>query len=138
MPRVLVIDDDESVRGAIEALLRPENCDVVLAENARRGAELFGTSPFDVVMVDIFMPGMNGLETIKDFRRADPEMPIIAMSGFRFRSAGMPMPDFLKIASELGATYCLSKPFRPQQLFEAIDVCVRLPAQRRRAVSVRT
>jgi CheY-like chemotaxis protein len=124
MPRVLVIDDDESVRGAIEALLQPENCEIVLAENAREGAEQFGADKFDIVMVDIFMPGMNGLETIKDFRRLAPDMPIVAMSGFRFRNSGLPMPDFLKIAADLGATHCLSKPFRPQQLFAAIEACM--------------
>jgi CheY-like chemotaxis protein len=129
MPRVLVIDDDESVRTAIAALLAPENCEIVLAENARRGAERFEAESFDIVMIDIFMPGMNGLETIKDFRRLAPQMPIVAMSGFRFRNAGLPMPDFLKIAADLGADYCLSKPFRPQQLFAAIDACLSKEAQ---------
>jgi CheY-like chemotaxis protein len=123
MPRILVIDDDESVRGAIDALLRPENHEIVLADSARQGAEHFGASKFDIVMVDIFMPGMNGLETIKDIRKTAPDLPIVAMSGFRFRNSGIPMPDFLKIAADLGATYCLSKPFRPQQLFDAIQAC---------------
>ena len=123
MPRVLVIDDDESVRAAIAALLQTD-FEIVLAENARRGAERFGAEKFDIVMVDIFMPDMNGLETIKDFRRLVPDMPIVAMSGFRFRSAGVPTPDFLKIAADLGATYCLSKPFRPQQLAAAIAACL--------------
>jgi CheY-like chemotaxis protein len=123
-----VIDDDESVRAAIAALLQPD-CEIVLAEDARRGSERFEVEKFDAVMVDIFMPGMNGLETIKDFRKLAPDMPIVAMSGFRFRGSGAPTPDFLKIAAELGATHCLPKPFRPQQLFAAIAACIPSSAQ---------
>lgn len=135
MRRILVIDDDESVRGAIGALLQQDDSEIVLAENARRGAELFGAQRFDIVMVDIFMPGMNGLETIKDFRKLAPDLPIVAMSGFRFRSNGIPMPDFLEIAAELGATCCLSKPFRPQQLFAAIAACTPNATQARTCIA---
>jgi CheY-like chemotaxis protein len=123
MPRVLVIDDDESIRDAINALLRCQSCDTVLAENALAGLKALEQDSFDIAMVDIFMPGMNGLEAIKDIRRIAPHMPIVAMSGFRFRNEGPAKPDFLKIAADLGAAHCLSKPFGPQQLFAAIDAC---------------
>jgi CheY-like chemotaxis protein len=84
-------------------------------------------------MVDIFMPGMDGLETIRGFRERAPTVPIVAMSGFRFRnSCTAPAPDFLGMAIKLGATYCLQKPFGPQQLMAAITACLgeRLPKNR--------
>ena len=130
MTRVLVIDDDQSVRSAIEALLRRQDCVTVLAESARVGIKTFEASHFDLVMVDIFMPGMNGLDTIKGFRERAPTVPIVAMSGFRFRNSPMAAaPDFLEMASKLGATYCLQKPFGPQQLMAAVNACLgeRLP-----------
>jgi DNA-binding response OmpR family regulator len=138
MARVLVIDDDESVRMAIEALLQHEDWVAVLADSGRLGAKTFETSHFDVVMIDIFMPGMDGLETIKGFRKRAPKVPIIAMSGFRFRSSSTaPAPDFLGIAAQLGATYCLQKPFGPEQLVAAIKACLgdRLPAKSAAAAS---
>jgi DNA-binding response OmpR family regulator len=124
MPRILVIDDDQSVRDAIEALLRHQDCVAVLADNGNIGSMTFEKSEFDVVMVDIFMPGMNGLETIKGFRERAPTVPIIAMSGFRFRNSMTPAPDFLGMAAKLGAAYCLRKPFGPQQLMAAINACL--------------
>ena len=129
MTRVLVIDDDKSVCVAIETLLRRQDCVAVVADSGELGAEAFEASNFDVVMVDIFMPGMDGLETIKGFRQRAPTVPIVAMSGFRFRSSIAPAPDFLGMATKLGATCCLRKPFGPQQLMAAINVCLgdRLP-----------
>jgi len=124
MTRILVIDDDKSVCIAIETLLQLQDCSVVVANNGQLATSIFEASSFDVVMVDIFMPGMDGLETIKGFRERAPTMPIIAMSGFRFRSTLAPTPDFLGMAAKLGATYCLSKPFGSRQLMAAINACV--------------
>ena len=125
MTRILVIDDDRSVSIAIETLLQLQDCSVVLANNGQLATSIFEASRFDVVMVDIFMPGMDGLETIKGFRERAPTVPIIAMSGFRFRSTLAPTPDFLGMATKLGATCCLSKPFGSRQLMTAINACLR-------------
>jgi CheY-like chemotaxis protein len=124
MTRVLVIDDDKSVCIAIETLLRRQNYVAVVADSGELGSKTFEASNFDVVMVDIFMPGMDGLETIKAFRRRAPTVPIVAMSGFRFRSSIASAPDFLGMATKLGATCCLRKPFGSWQLMAAIDVCL--------------
>ncbi len=124
MTRILVIDDDKSVCIAIETLLRHQGCTAVVAENGHLGVETFERSDFDVVMIDIFMPELDGLETIKSFRRRAPAVPIVAMSGFRFRNSATPAPDFLGMAAELGASYCLRKPFGPQQLMAAIQACL--------------
>jgi CheY-like chemotaxis protein len=124
MTRVLVIDDDQSVCTAIETLLLHQDCDAVLADSGHLDAKIFEASNFDVVMVDIFMPGMDGLQTIKGLRERAPMVPIVAMSGYRFRSSRTPAPDFLAMATKLGATCCLHKPFGPQQLIAAINVCL--------------
>jgi DNA-binding response OmpR family regulator len=125
MARVLVIDDDQSVRTAIEALLRYQEFAVVLANSGQLGSNILETAQFDVVMVDIFMPGMDGLETIKAFRKRAPATPIIAMSGFRFCSSHVALaPDFLGMAIKLGAARCLRKPFRPEQLMAAVNACL--------------
>ena len=132
MTHVLVIDDDKSVCLSLEIWLRHQGCVATLANSGRLGIETFESYPFDLVMVDIFMPGMDGIETIKRFRTRAPGVPIIAMSGFTFRdSSSASAPDFLAMAARLGATYCLRKPFGPQQLKTAIKACLEpaVPAQ---------
>jgi CheY-like chemotaxis protein len=131
MTRILVIDDDQSVRIAIQTLLLDQDCVAILAVDGGAGIRTFESGFFDLVMVDIFMPGIDGLEVIKRFRESAPRVPIIAMSGFRFRGACVaPVPDFLGMAAKFGATYCLQKPFGPQQLMAAVNGCLGQPLRR--------
>jgi len=99
-------------------LLSCQGCDAVHASDAHTGVQAFKSSKFDVVLVDIFMPGVDGLKTIKEFRERAPSLPIVAMSGFRFRLPGL---DVLGMAAELGASFCLRKPFALEQLMEAVN-----------------
>jgi CheY-like chemotaxis protein len=128
MMRILVIDDDRSVGAAIETLLRNNGCSVVLRDSSHLGIEAFDASTFDLVLVDIFMPEPDGLETIKYLRKRSPAIPIVAMSGFRFRSTIVPTLDFLEMAAALGATCCLRKPFSPEQMMAVINACLPLRA----------
>jgi CheY-like chemotaxis protein len=118
--RILVIDDDACVSTAIRAILARHQCETVLASRAHAGIHTFRASEFDVVMVDLFMPGMNGLDTITRIRN-ESAVPIIAMSGFRLRNSLDPGQDFLGMAKQRGATASLRKPFSPPQLVAAID-----------------
>jgi DNA-binding response OmpR family regulator len=118
--RILVIDDDACVSSAIRAILARRQCEAVSALRAHAGIHTFHTSGFDVVMVDLFMPGMNGLDTITQIR-SESAVPIIAMSGFRLRNSLDPDQDFLGMAMLRGATISLRKPFSPPQLVAAID-----------------
>lgn len=121
MTRVLVIEDDRSVSLAIQNMLVHQGCEAVLATDAQQGSQALEAAEFDVVMIDIFIPGMDGLKTIKDIRQRMPTVPIVAMSGFRFRNSMSPTLDFLGMAAQIGANSCLRKPFSPQQLREAIN-----------------
>jgi len=124
MSRVLVVDDDKAVRTAIQVVLEHEGFDVVLAADGSGGISAVQTGQFDVVIVDIFMPGMDGLETIRMFHRHAPSVPIIAISGFLFRDSSKPAPDFLNMATKLGAAYSLHKPFRPKDLLRVVKACL--------------
>jgi CheY-like chemotaxis protein len=123
MARILVVDDDIAVRVAIRAMLERAGHVVVLAECGHDGAEAIEAFAFDLAIVDIFMPNMNGIETIRVFRRSAPRLPIIVISGYVFRDAGGPAPDFFRMAVELGAAACLHKPFKPAELMHAIEAC---------------
>jgi CheY-like chemotaxis protein len=123
MAHILVIDDDVAVRNAIRLILQHKGHGVVVAEGGQRGVEAIEAYAFDAVIVDIFMPGMDGLQTIKCLRQHAPKVAIIAMSGYAFRETSRPVPDFLKMACDLGATCSLRKPFKAWEIIRAVETC---------------
>jgi CheY-like chemotaxis protein len=120
--RVLVVDDDESVGVAIQAILSRRNYRTELASGAYAGIQALASSRFDVVLVDLFLTGMSGIDAIAHMRQLS-EISIIAMSGFRLRSSLDPI-DHFGTAMQRGASTCIRKPFSPRQLIEAIDSSV--------------
>jgi DNA-binding NtrC family response regulator len=68
---------------------------------------------------------MDGLETIRAFNKHAPAVPVIAISGFLFRDSATPAPDFLAMATKLGAAYSLHKPFRPKELLRVVEACLK-------------
>jgi CheY-like chemotaxis protein len=128
MPHVLIIDDDRLVREAAKAILRAKGYDVTVAENGKSGIETARSGQFDVAIVDLFMPDMDGLQVIGAIRKSDPDIPMIAASGFMFEGNCPQMPDFEAMALEAGAVSTLYKPFRPDTLMQAITTAVRSAA----------
>jgi DNA-binding response OmpR family regulator len=120
--RVLIIEDDPSVGAAVQLMLDHEGFDAVHAPDADQGLQAFESSSFNLVIVDIFMPEMNGLKTIAEFKNRSPAVPVLAISGFRYRDSMDPGLDFLGMAAEVGATVCLRKPFTSEQLMTAVRV----------------
>jgi CheY-like chemotaxis protein len=130
MARILVVDDQRVVRAAISAMLESKGHTVVVAEGGHTAAGAIEAFAFDVALVDIIMPGLNGLDTIRLFRESAPDVPIIAMSGYAFHGGSSDM-DFFRMATDLGAACCLQKPFKPQELISAIERCLAAPARPR-------
>ncbi len=133
MARIQVIDDDQAIRTTIKLLLEREGHDVVLAEDGRRGLQQFKEGRFDLLIVDIFMPGMDSLETIRSIHQIQPEIPIIVISGYAFRAGLESVPDFLHMAVKFGAVGSLQKPFRPSQLLSIVTKCLEDSSGRRAA-----
>jgi CheY-like chemotaxis protein len=121
LARILLIDDDNLVRLATEMALTSNGFDVVAVADGKSGVAAFMQEQFDLVIVDLFMPGMNGLQTATAIRSASPRVPIIAASGFMSRGPKLEMPNFAEMAREAGATTILYKPFQPEVLVQAIQ-----------------
>ncbi len=127
MTQVLIIEDDASVGAAIRLTLTRHGIHAVHVLNALSGMQAFESTDFDLVIVDIFMPEMSGLEIIRKFRGLAPTVPLLAMSGFRFREPMDPGLDFLGMAGRVGAAAVLSKPFTPRQLMIAVEAILKRP-----------
>ena len=116
MPRILLVDDDELLRGALHQILVRAGHDVDDASNGKVAVQAYRRQRCDVVIMDIVMPDEEGLGTIRELRRADPNAKIIAISGGGLGKAG----DYLGIAQMLGAMRRLAKSFLPEALLAMI------------------
>jgi two-component system, chemotaxis family, chemotaxis protein CheY len=116
MARILIIDDDDTLRGIIAKSLIHAGHTITQANNGRKGVAQFRANPTDLVITDLVMPEQEGMETIKILHRDFPTIPVIAMSGGLDGS-----PLYLDLTRRLGARITLTKPFTLQQLKQAID-----------------
>jgi DNA-binding NtrC family response regulator len=121
MTRILVVDDDPHVCETIRLMLDGHH--VITTDNVELGLILIGESQFDLMIIDVCMPKMRGFESIRLFHHRDPDLPLIAISGYAFASAAE-SPDFLSLAIELGAWRCLRKPFIPAALLFVVKECL--------------
>ena len=124
LARILVVDDDAAVQMTVRLLLERAGHSVVTADGGRKGLALCETGDFDLLFLDIFMPGMDGFETMRMVRQHRPQMPIIVISGRPVGSDADAAPDFLTMATRLGAVSSLQKPFRPADLLAAVARCL--------------
>ena len=129
MPRILVIDDEVHARAAILIALEAKGFDVVGVENGALGLRAFESSHFDLVVVDIYMPGMDGVKIVKALRERSPNLPVIAISGVLLKSSGRTALDFLSMAPTLSNVICLQKPFRSAELLQAIQNAIGVAAE---------
>ena len=128
MPSILIIDDDEAVRSATKILLTANGLEVIEAADGQPGLDAIKHRHFDLIIVDLFMSGMNGLDTIKAIRSCNSGVAIIAVSGFMFAGSCPEMPGFEAMAIEAGATSTLYKPFRPKEFLRAVQESIGLTA----------
>lgn len=117
MAHILVIDDDELVRFTAQLVLASAGHAVDTANDGREGVEKVRRVDYDVVVTDMIMPEMEGLETIQILIQEFPQLPIVAMSG------GGPSGrlDYLQLARNLGVRCSLEKPFSHEELCAVVD-----------------
>jgi two-component system, response regulator, stage 0 sporulation protein F len=126
MPTILVIDDDHAIRAALDFLLRRKHFSVLLAADGAAGLRLISSLACDAVIIDMFMPGMDGIATIRELIKLKPDLPFIAMSGYALTGRKQGAPDFLGMAIRLGAAAALQKPFENTELLGAIHRSIAL------------
>ncbi|MET0221813.1 MAG: response regulator [Tardiphaga sp.] len=119
MARILVVDDDKAIQLITKLLLEREGHAVCCADDGSQALQVFRETAFDLLIVDIFMPGMDGLETMKMVHKQHPLTPVIVISGIA-TSSRTTAPDFLAMSTKLGAVCSLQKPFRSDALLAQV------------------
>ena len=117
MSRILVVDDDDQMRTVLRLILEREGHTVSDAADGRQALTEFRNESPDLVITDIVMPEMDGIETIMELRRHHGDVKIIAVSG-----GGQVNPhDCLNWASKFGVDYTFTKPLDRRELLAAVD-----------------
>ncbi|MCC6157569.1 MAG: response regulator [Deltaproteobacteria bacterium] len=124
MAKIVVIDDEESIRTLLARILAHANHQVRTAANGKAGFRLLKDESADLVITDILMPEMDGLEVLMELRQLYPDLRFIAISG----GGDHRVLTHLITAKRLGAVRTLSKPFEIDDLLHAVDETLSAPA----------
>jgi DNA-binding NtrC family response regulator len=106
---VLVVDDEEIMRDVLETLLSAEGYRVDLAKTGEDGLEAYGRRTYDVVLLDVSMPGMGGLRALEEFLKMDADAAVIMITAYATYDTAIS-------AWEKGALGCIRKPFQNEQI----------------------
>jgi DNA-binding NtrC family response regulator len=115
--RILVVDDEVTVCKSIRRAILREDCEVAMAQNGEEALRLEAEAPFDVMIIDLMMPGLSGLDLLKMLRARNPKARIIMITGY-------PTMRNTIQAMQLGAMDFLPKPFLPATLRRLVDVAL--------------
>jgi DNA-binding response OmpR family regulator len=119
MARILVVDDAPRVLEAARGILSEAGHEVLLCACGKHALQILQGESVQLLVTDIYMPDIDGLELIRDAHRTCPMVPILAMQD------EVGWPDMLHIAKCLGASHTLQKPFSTADLLAAVTVLLR-------------
>jgi two-component system nitrogen regulation response regulator NtrX len=127
--RILIIDDEIRVRTSLRDLLRDEGYDVTACESGEEGIANLQNHPSDMILLDVMLPGMDGIETLKKIREILPDAAVIMMSGQADLSVAVQ-------ATKFGAHNFYEKPLNPDQLLLELSHIVRQKTLEERLASL--
>ncbi len=117
MAQIALIDDDDAVRRSLGRILERADHEVTDFPDGKAAMESLGKRRPDVIITDIYMPEMDGIEFLIRIQDVAPQVPVIAISGGGFTTAGSVLED----AGQLGAVATLEKPFEAHEVLAAVD-----------------
>jgi two-component system response regulator PilR (NtrC family) len=124
---ILIIDDEEIMREILETLLAREGYSVRVAAGGAEGVELAKSVPFDAVIVDVMMPGMDGMAVLEELKKVDDELPVIMITAFASVENAI-------AAMKRGAFDYITKPFKNDEVL----VVIRNAVERRQLIAENT
>ena len=117
-PKIMVVDDDEGVRITLDGIIDDEGYDVIGAEDGTKAIELAKETPFDLILMDIKMPGINGVETYREIKKISPQSVVAMMTGFY-------VEDLIKEALDEGAYAVIYKPFTVEGVMDIVQAVLK-------------
>jgi CheY-like chemotaxis protein len=123
MATIMFIDDDEQVRTLGKIDLESAGYGFVPVESGKQALRILEHQEVDLILVDIFMPDMDGIELIRTLRKTRPASKLIAMT------AGKGIRNYLDMAKPLGANDTLEKPFTRQELLDVVALQLGHPSK---------
>jgi len=115
---VLIVDDEEIMREVLETLLSSEGYRVDLAKTGEEGLESYGRRTYDVVLLDVSMPGIGGLRALEEFLKMDADAVILMITAYATFDTAI-------AAWEHGAFNCIRKPFQNEQITSTIAAGIK-------------
>ena len=112
--KVLIVDDQRSIRLTLSAILESRGCDMTEVEDGYRAIDAAGESSFDLVLMDIKMPGIDGVQTFREIKKISPGSLVVMMTGYAVQ-------DLVDTAMEEGALSVIYKPFEMEEVFKLVD-----------------
>ena len=112
--RILVIDDEEVVRDVLDTVLRREGFEVVLAASGEEGLSILDDSEIDLVVLDIMLPGITGMETLRSIRESNPTVSVIIVTAYSSIDGAIE-------AMKQGAFHYISKPFKNEEVVVTVN-----------------
>jgi CheY-like chemotaxis protein len=123
MAHVLVVDDDTDVRSVVRRVITKLGHQVWEAGDGAEALELLKKTRFDLIISDVYMADMDGMELLVRVQQLERNVPVVVMSG----GGHMLREDVLKMASSCGAVATLDKPFTPEQLRDTVTLLLSAP-----------
>lgn len=117
MPTILVVDDDDILRSVLKAFLRAEKFEVLTAASGPEAIEIVMSRPLDLMISDIRMRPMNGIELLRHVRQSHPQLPVIMLTAYSSR-------DTAREAEVLGASAYLAKPFTNDEVIRVVKEAI--------------
>ena len=115
--RILVVDDNAAARHSLTELLARSGYEVIQAADGFEATRVWWDARVDLVILDLFMPDKDGIETMRELRKLSPGIPVIAVSGGWSYQPGL---SLLKAAQHLGAFLAIEKPYTAAVMLETV------------------
>jgi DNA-binding NtrC family response regulator len=112
--RVLIVDDEEVLRDVLDAVLRREGFDVLMAASGEQCLSILDTEEVDLVILDMMLPGINGLDTLRSIRHSNPNLPVIVITAYSSIDGAIE-------AMKQGAFHYIPKPFKNEEVILTVN-----------------
>src|ERR1043166_6061360 len=112
--RVMIVDDEEVLRDVLEVVLRREGFDVLLAASGEEALNFLDTEEVDLAILDVMLPGISGIDTLRAIRIANPNLPVVVITAFSSIDGAIE-------AMKHGAFHYIPKPFKNEEVVLTVN-----------------